>query len=139
MNKNNILNINTRAWRADFSWLALLESIIIKEFKPTTSISVALVSKNEIKRLNKVYRRQDKITDVLSFNLDSEQLLGEIVICLDRAKQQAREKKQTLKSELQLLTVHGILHLLGYDHEKNIRAEKKQQQKEREILTLLNK
>lgn len=136
---NKILSINKRGWQADFSWLPLLGSIILSRFSVQGTISVALVSQGEIKRLNKVYRHQDKITDVLSFNLNSKQLLGEIVICLDKAKEQAQAKKQTLKSELQLLTVHGILHLLGYDHTKNARQALRQSKIEQEILSLLNK
>lgn len=131
------LNINRRGWRADFSWLALLESIVVKKFKFKGSISIALIDKKEIKELNRVYRRKDKVTDVLSFNLDSKELLGEIVICLDQAKKQAKSKKQTLKSELQLLTVHGILHLLGYNHELGPKDAAKQEEKQQEILALL--
>lgn len=136
---NNLLSINKRSLRIDFSWLPDLEKIIKRKFKISQSISIALVKKAEIKKFNNLYRGQNKITDVLSFNIDSQQILGEIVICLDKAKEQAQENKKSLKSELQLLTVHGILHLLGYDHEQSLAEEKKQKKTEQEILSLLNK
>ena len=69
--------------------------------------------------------------------MHSKEILGEIVICLEEAKKQALEKKKTIKSELKLLTVHGLLHLLGYDHEKSKKEEKRQEEKEKEILNLL--
>ena len=111
--------------------------MIKKELKVNKQISLALVDKKEIKKFNKVYRKKDNITDVLSFTLDDEYVLGEIIICLEQARKQAKEKKETLKSELQLLTVHGILHLLGYDHEKGFKYAKEQEKKEQEILNLI--
>lgn len=138
MNKN-ILAINKRGVVADFSWLENLEKIVVKKFKINKQISIALVSLTEIKELNRVYRKKDKVTDVLSFNIDSKEILGEIIICLEQAKKQAREKKQAISSELKLLTVHGILHLLGYDHEKGKKYAEEQEKTEQEILLLLNK
>ncbi len=132
-----ILNLNKRSFKVDFSWLLDLEKVIKKELKVNKQISLALVDKKEIKKFNKVYRKKDNITDVLSFTLDDEYVLGEIIICLEQARKQAKEKKETLKSELQLLTVHGILHLLGYDHEKGFKYAKEQEKKEQEILNLI--
>lgn len=85
-------------------------------------ISVALVSQSEIKKLNQSYRGQLKPTDVLSFNYDSSQ--GEIIICYDLVKQQAREYKHPIKQELARLLIHGLLHLAGYDHQNNKQALK---------------
>ncbi|MBT4849997.1 rRNA maturation RNase YbeY [Candidatus Parcubacteria bacterium] len=138
MNKE-ILLINKRGESADFSWLSTLQKIVARKFKIKKQISIALISSKEIKALNKVYRKKDIATDVLSFNLDSREILGEIVICLGQARINAKQKKNTIVSELKLLTVHGILHLLGYDHEKGKKYTIEQEEKEKEILLLLNK
>ncbi|ADQ15096.1 rRNA maturation RNase YbeY [Halanaerobium hydrogeniformans] len=99
-------------------------------------VSVAFVSNEEIKKLNKKYRNIDAATDVLSFPIDDE-VLGDIIISSERAVSQAEEYGHSLKRELAYLTVHGILHLFGYDHhgqeEKN-----KMRQKEERILTELD-
>ena len=141
---NKILYINKRGLRVDFNWLPLLESILYRRFKQLSklkskrqAISIALVSANEIKGLNRVYRQTNKITDVLSFNIDSDKILGEVVICLTRARQQAKQQQHSLKTELQQLTIHGIMHLLGYDHTKSQSAAKRQASLEQEILSLL--
>lgn len=118
-NNNFAIYLNKRGSRANFSWLKNLEKIIAKKFKLKQAISLALVSETEIKNLNRVYRHQNKVTDVLSFNLDSPAILGEVVICLAQAKRQAKFHKKSLSAELKLLTIHGILHLLGFDHEKS--------------------
>lgn len=136
---HKILNINKRSLVADFSWLPSLEKIIRSRFKIKRQISIALVSPQEIREMNRVYRRKDKVTDVLSFNMDGQEILGEIIICLPQAKKQAKEKKGTIKAELQLLTVHGILHLLGYDHEKNKKELLRQLATEQDILDKLNR
>lgn len=134
-----MLEINKRSNIADFSWLGTLDKIISSKFKIKKSISIALVSDKEIKEYNRVYRNKNKVTDVLSFILDENDVLGEIVISLEQAKRQAKKNKKTIKSELQWLTVHGILHLLGYDHEISKKEEERQLVKEQEILTLLSK
>ena len=134
-----LLNINKRGLVADFSWLGILEKIIKTDFKLKKQISIALLSDKEIRDLNRVYRKKNKVTDVLSFNLDSDQVLGEVLICLTQARRQAKAKKNTYRDELQLLTVHGILHLLGYDHEKSLAEEKKQEMAEQTILARLKK
>ena len=131
------LVLNKRGQVADFSWLKRLQVILSRKFKIKSGISIALVTATEIKEFNRVYRHQDKITDVLSFSLDSKELLGEVVICLTQARRQARLAKKTLKSELQILTIHGILHLLGYDHEAGAKEAIHQKQIEEDILSLL--
>ena len=81
---------------------------------------VALVLTNDapVRRLNARYRHQDKPTDVLSFpGPGGEGGLGDIVISLDTAARNAPRFGRTLSQELQVLTLHGFLHVLGYDHE----------------------
>ncbi len=102
-------------------------------------MSLSIVSPDEIRQLNAQYRNVDSVTDVLSFpaadvnrqaivlsnfaldsiNPETQRLnLGDVVICLDRAKQQAEEYGHGLKREICFLALHGLLHLLGYDHEE---------------------
>jgi len=87
---------------------------ILKQTKKLEDISIALLGDKTIKKLNKIYRGINKITDVLSF-----EEVNEIIICYSQAKRQAKEQKHSLKKELEILLIHGLLHLLGYDHEKN--------------------
>ena len=91
------------------------------------SVNLVLVSPDEIKRLNKQYRRKDKVTDVLSFpeyvnrqaiiNETSDQIfLGDLIVCYDYIVQAALEDKVSLKQELAYIVSHGVLHLLGFRH-----------------------
>ncbi|MFM8269621.1 MAG: rRNA maturation RNase YbeY [Pseudomonadota bacterium] len=89
-------------------------------------ISVALVGIKAIRDLNRTFRKKDKPTDVLSFSrLESpfpevsHNEIGDLIICLPVAKKQAKEFKETLGRELERLTVHGTLHLFGFDHERS--------------------
>jgi len=77
-------------------------------------VSVALVSDARMRALNRQYRRQDKATDVLSFVADAP--LGDIVIAAGVARRQAKEAGHSYQAELRVLALHGLLHLLGYDH-----------------------
>lgn len=97
-------------------------------------VSVKFVSKEEIQKLNNNIRGVDKVTDVLSFpmleikqgehlkDFDSEREpdgwlnLGDIALCVDKAKQQAKDYGNSYKREIAFLALHGFLHLLGYDH-----------------------
>lgn len=92
-------------------------------------LSIALVSDAQIRRLNKLYRNKDKPTDVLSFPIGEKVngwlILGDIVISVDTAKRQAQELGYSLEEELKRLLVHGLVHLLGYDHELGGEEEKK--------------
>jgi len=92
-------------------------------------LSIVLVSDAQIKRLNKLYRNKDKPTDVLSFPIGEKVedwlILGDIVISVDTARRQAQELGYSLEEELKRLLVHGLVHLLGYDHELEGEEEKK--------------
>ena len=72
-----------------------------------SEISIVIVGKTKIKELNKKYRKRDEVTDVLAFDY------GEIFICLPQAKRQAKQAKHSIKKELSILLIHGILHLAG--------------------------
>jgi probable rRNA maturation factor len=87
-------------------------------------LSVALVGNREIQGLNSRYRAKDEPTDVLSFTSGEilpggALILGDVVISLEKAGKQARAARRTLEKEVETLLVHGILHLLGYDHERS--------------------
>lgn len=93
-------------------------------------VSVALVSDRRVRALNRTYRRRDYATDVLSFGepsarsgqpsgLSPEPFLGEIVIARGVARRQARDAGHSERTELRVLALHGLLHLLGYDHERD--------------------
>lgn len=79
-------------------------------------ISIVLVGDARMMKLNAQHRKQAKVTDVLSFPYGAAS--GEVVICYPQAKRQAQAKQQPLKRELSWLLIHGILHVLGYDHEQ---------------------
>jgi probable rRNA maturation factor len=80
-------------------------------------VALALVSDARMRALNRAYRRKDYATDVLSFPAGAPPALGDLVIATGVAKRQAREAGQSYQTELRVLALHGLLHLLGYDHE----------------------
>ena len=87
-------------------------------------LCLVLVGNAEIRKLNAKFRKKDYPTDVLSFPAGDElptgvQLLGDVVISVEKAKEQAKERRRTLNEEMVTLLIHGIVHLLGYDHERS--------------------
>jgi probable rRNA maturation factor len=104
--------------------------LVNENFNGNAEVSVSFVDNKEIKNLNKLYRDKDQPTDVLSFPLGENGeydvnnetgafLLGDIVISLETAVKQAAMFGHSLEREIGFLTVHSMLHLLGYDHEKS--------------------
>ena len=106
-----------------------LKSLQYEEFNEDCEISLSIVTTEEIHDINKQFRNIDSPTDVLSFpqltfeegeeadvNENGEIVLGDIIISIDRAKEQAEEYGHSLKRELAFLSVHSMLHLMGYDH-----------------------
>lgn len=96
--------------------------------------SLLVTDNATIQRLNKAYRGIDKETDVLSFPSDEDVFLGDIALSLDRAKQQAAEYGHSLQREVAFLVAHAMLHLMGYDHEREA-DEAAMRERQREILT----
>lgn len=106
-------------------------NIAAKELKIKNSaeLSILIAGDQKIKKLNKQYRNKDKVTDVLAFSQiegedlvlpqEQENYLGEIIICFPQIKRQAKKINQLVKDELILLIIHGFLHLLGYDDQKD--------------------
>ena len=97
------------------------KKVLKGENKETENISVAFVSPEEIHKLNKKYRKKDKPTDVLSFEKvsDFRDECAEIIICPAVVRENAKESRLSLKKELAKILIHGVLHALGYDHEKS--------------------
>jgi probable rRNA maturation factor len=83
------------------------------------TVTVAIVSDTRIRAINRRYRRKNHATDVLSFPSQDAGHLGDIVIAAGVARRQAREARHALQTELRVLALHGLLHLLGYDHERD--------------------
>lgn len=113
------------------------------------TLTIILTNSEEIKRINKKYRNIDKETDVLSFPMyekeeipnaikqNIETILGDIVICISKVEEQAKEYEHSFKRELAYMVVHGFYHLMGYDHiEEN--DKKEMRKKEENILERLN-
>ena len=97
-----------------------IETTLEMEDAADREVSVLLTDDVEIRELNSTYRGVDKPTDVLAFAMDEAGMvdlsLGDVVISVERAGTQAKSRKVELDQELELLAVHGTLHLLGYDH-----------------------
>ncbi|SFV77197.1 Metal-dependent hydrolase YbeY, involved in rRNA and/or ribosome maturation and assembly [hydrothermal vent metagenome] len=105
-----------------------LQQVINDLGKGESELLIRMVDKNEIKNLNKTYRHQDKPTNVLSFPSDlpieiDEEILGDVVICLEVVKQEAQDQQKTFLDHLTHMAVHGTLHLLGYDHIEDDQAK----------------
>ena len=114
---------------------------------PDKEVSIVLTDDKHIHALNKTYLGRDKTTNVISFSLQegehgniNPQLLGDVVISLDTAQKDALKGNLALEQEIEYLLIHGILHLLGYNHENTSQAEtRKMKQKEKEIFSKLNR
>lgn len=102
----------------------VVKCVLKHEDVKNACFSIIFVDSNEIQRINKEYRGMDKVTDVISFALEDTKdaidndirVLGDIYICIPRMLEQAEDYGHSIKRELSFLTVHGLLHLLGYDH-----------------------
>lgn len=110
-----INNLSEKYKKIDKSFLKRVVEKILKgeKIKNKEEISIAIVDSLEIKKLNKEYRKKNKPTDVLSFGKVGEEL-AEIVICPEEVKKNGKD----FKKELVEVVIHGILHLLSYEHEK---------------------
>ena len=108
-------------------------------------LSIALVGQGRIRELNKKYLGKNRATDVMAFGQNqkpkiknqklNELGLGEVVICLREVKKNAKRYGTTFEKELAKVLIHGILHLLGYDHEESTEAAQKMQEKEERYLS----
>ena len=118
----------------------LLAFALKREKLDNVEFNFIFVDSNTIHDINKTYRNVDRVTDVISFALEDNKtieldhrLLGDIYICVERAEEQAKEYGHSFLRELAFLTIHGLLHLLGYDHMEK-EEEKIMFQKQEDIL-----
>lgn len=131
-------------------YLAVEESLLFERFEKECEISVSIVDNKEIQQINQQFRNINHPTDVLSFpqltfeenekpetNEKGEILLGDIILSIEKAKSQAQEYGHVLKREIAFLTVHSMLHLLGYDHMTE-QEEKEMFDKQEKILEKMN-
>ena len=120
----------------------------LEDFPDSAEISVSFVDNDQIREMNRQYRDKDSVTDVLSFPMGENgvydknmetgaSVLGDIVISVEKAVSQAELYGHTLQREIGFLTVHSMLHLLGYDHESGGLAAALMREKEEEVLASL--
>ncbi len=107
--------------------------------------SILLTSDPLIRSLNREYRGIDRATDVLAFSQQegepvpgNDAVLGDVVISLETARRQAEDYGASFDEEITRLLIHGLLHLLGYDHERGPEQRRKMRRKERDLLRRLN-
>ncbi|MDR2531337.1 MAG: rRNA maturation RNase YbeY [Oscillospiraceae bacterium] len=138
------LNYNNKA-KLDKSFRALIkkscEAVLREEiFSENAEVSVLLTNNEEVRTLNSEFRGKDEPTDVLSFPTDEVNpengyiMLGDIVINAELAAERAREYGHSQEREIAFLTVHSMLHLLGYEHENDKAGEKLMREKQTKIL-----
>ena len=128
---------------------AILATLNFEEIDFDSAVSVTYTDNAGIKEYNREYRENDAVTDVLSFpmfDMDTEEVyaldgaaveLGDIVLSLERAKEQADEFGHSFDREVAFLCVHSTLHLLGYDHERSDEEDELMRSKQREIMKIL--
>jgi len=128
----------------DEGFLKRVAEIVLKgENKEKADLSIVLVGQGRMRKLNKKYRANNRVTDVLAFGqnqkfptISKEKLrLGEVVICLREVKKNAKKYNSTFEKELGRVLIHGILHLSGYDHEKSEPEANKMKEKEEYYLS----
>ena len=105
---------------------------------------VAFVGRARIRKLNRVYNKKDSVTDVLSFEAGKfvrgpkmGRHLGEIIVCPKVVKEEAGRNHKPMRRELSHVIIHGVLHLLGYEHEKSKKDAKKMHAMEEKIMALV--
>ena len=135
----------------DGGWVKKIGRQVLKTegIAPPYEVSLVFADTEAVRQLNRDYRGLDEPTDVLAFHMlppkgtdasfalppDGVTRLGEVIICYPQAVAQAKEQGHSTERELALLIIHGILHLLGYDHEAPV-EESKMRERERELLEL---
>jgi rRNA maturation RNase YbeY len=140
-----LLQNRQRAVTVNHAWLGrTAEAVLAAARAGAAELSLLLVSDRRMRALNRRYRKKDRPTDVLAFPLREGRfshfrgsLLGDVVISLPTAKRQAAALGQSLRAEITRLLVHGVLHLLGYDHERGARDASVMARKEKMILRVI--
>jgi len=128
-----VSNLTTSS--VDEQFLKKIGEKVLKEEKKEGDLSIVLLGQGKMRKLNKKYRGKNRVTDVLAFP-NKELGLGEIVICFREVKKNAKRFNSTLEKELARVLIHGILHLLGYDHEKSEIKAQEMEEKQNHYLKL---
>lgn len=135
------------------NWLLLVAKILFLKFRgkkviaskksqnpEIEDLSIVFVTPKESRKLNLKFRGRGYPTDVLSFPVKEAKMgLGELVLCPEVLKRQAKEHDQSYKDELLLMLIHGFLHLVGYDHEKSLKEERRMMKIQEKIFHELKK
>ena len=143
MSPKSMIEINNLTTsRVDEDFLKKTAKMVLEGEHPSkgrvpeeVNLSIALVGQGRMRELNKKYLGKNRATDVLAFG-DNDGL-GEIVICLREVKKNTKRYETTFEKELSKVLIHGILHLLGYNHEKSEVQAKKMEEKENYYLEKL--
>lgn len=126
-NKNNVtfeIVIEDERWKGLFSaYNTVLNTITTHHDIPKTELSIMLSNNNHIQKLNKEYRGKDRPTNVLSFPSDEEDYLGDLIFAYETVDEESIEQSKPFDAHFTHLLVHGVLHLLGYDHMNDQEAE----------------
>ncbi len=119
--------INQSKVRMPKSFMLEVDTFIRRRLKIKTSqeLTIVFLDSTPARKLNKIYRKKNYATDILSFEGASPLELGELVICPQVLQKQAKEHDLSFKAELAYMLIHGVLHLLGYDHERSATEAKK--------------
>ena len=146
---SNEQNLYRNSWKLRYRIKkAARAALRYEHFTKDTILSITFTDNAGIRALNREYRQKDSATDVLSFPMytmrdgdvpenDMAAELGDIVLSLERAGEQAAEYGHSFERETAFLTVHSVLHLLGYDHEKSEEEEEDMFRRQREIMEIL--
>jgi rRNA maturation RNase YbeY len=137
--------------------IRLAEKVLSEMGEHTAQVSLVLVGDREMRGLNRKYRGIDQPTDVLAFPMREEgkasdknkaidlwhpnttlDLLGDVVISIPTARKQALLQGHSLEQEIAVLMIHGLLHLLGYDHERSVADARLMKKKEKELLQVVS-
>ena len=130
------------------SFIHLAQRILNAVGEAQSELSLELVGDARIRRLNREYRQQDRVTDVLAFPMQeavapqvrtpTTNMLGDVVISLPTAIRQAEKAGRPIDVELTILLVHGVLHLCGYDHERSPREAARMSHREQQVLQTIS-
>jgi len=143
-----LIRMSVKPNPVSLAWLRRLSSLVLKKvkgpsFEKRSELSIVLTGDAEVRKLNRLYRKKDKTTDVLSFPLlEGKKLkgpglvLGDVVVSVPQTRRQSARGGKNFKEELALLLIHGILHLLGYDHVTRAQEKKMFRLQERLLKTL---
>jgi probable rRNA maturation factor len=139
-NSQTEIKINRRKIRSTVLQILKILDCVEKE------VSISFVDDETIRQLNKQYLARDRATNVLSFSLQegecgdiNPQILGDIIISVQTARRDAVKGKLSIEQEIDFLMIHGILHLLGYNHENTTKEETaRMKKKEKELFNTIN-